>query len=109
MSTDREATWRKALLWSVIASMKMGIINDIHVGIVDATDIKCFADLHMYVDANEYGGFRINEFVDPLIELFGGRDEGIPQAYIDFMNEAQGVIDEWLRGKTKASKIITPC
>lgn len=91
--------WRATLLWSVIASMKLSIINDINARILPPSPVD-FSDLHNYVDANEYGGFCIEEFAEPLIQLFGGRDgdDGMPQAYIDFMNEAQGIIDAWIKG-----------
>ena len=101
--------WRATLLWSVIASMKLGIINDINAKILPP-NIVDFRDLHNYVDANEYGGFCIEEFAEPLIQLFGGRDEdeGMPQAYIDFMNEAQGVIDAWIRGANEVVRESGP-
>lgn len=99
---DELYPWRQVLLWSVIASMKLGIINDINAKILPP-NIVDFRDLHNYVDANEYGGFCIEEFVEPLIQLFGGRDEdeGMPQAMLDFMNEAQGVVDAWIKGANK--------
>ena len=95
---EEQYPWRSALLWSVIASMKLGIIKDINVGIIPPT-VKSFSELHNYVDANEYGGFCIDTFADELIELFGGRgeDERLPEGYIVFMNEAQSVIDAWLK------------
>ena len=101
--------WRQVLLWSVIASMKLGIINDINAKILPP-HIVDFRDLHNYVDANEYGGFCIEEFAEPLIQLFGGRDEdeGMPQAYIDFMNEAQGIIDAWIKGANKTVRESGP-
>ena len=66
-------------------------------GIIPPT-VKCFGDLDDHVDANEYGGFCVDEYADLLIELFGGRDEheGMPQALIDFIDEAQEAIDDWM-------------
>jgi len=89
--------WRKALMMQTIFAMKVSIANDIQIGLVPPT-VKCFSDLHDYMDANEYGGFCVDEYADLLIELFGGRDEheGIPQAYLDFINEAQETIDQWM-------------
>lgn len=103
---EEQYPWRAALLWSVIASMKLGIINDINVGIISPT-VKSFGELHNYVDANEYGGFCIDTFADELIELFGGRDEdeGLPDDYVAFMNEAQNIIDAWIKN---ASARIEP-
>lgn len=99
LTVDEMYPWRATLLWSVIASMKLGIINDVQASILPP-GIKSFSDLHNYVDANEYGGFCIEEFVEPLTQLFSGRDkdEGMPQAMLDFMNEAQGIIDAWIKG-----------
>jgi len=96
--------WRSVLMWSVVASMKLGIINDINVGILPPT-IKSFADLRKYVNADEYGGFCIDAFAEELIELLGGRDENErpPQAFNDFLNEAQLIIDTWL--KSASSKL----
>lgn len=106
---DEIYPWRATLLWSVIASMKLGIINDINAKILPP-NITSFSDLHYYVDANEYGGFCIEEFVEPLIQLFGGRDEdeGMPQAMLDFMNEAQGIIDAWIKGANKTVRESGP-
>ena len=99
--------WRSAMMWSVVASMKLGIINDINVGIIPPI-VKSFSDLHSYVDANEYGGFCIDTFAEQLIELFGGRDEheGLPDDYVAFMNEAQNIIDAWI--KNASIKTLPP-
>ena len=88
------------------AESLLGIINDINAGIIPPT-IKCFSDLHSYVDANEYGGFCIDTFAEQLIELFGGRDEdeGLPDDYVACMNEAQNIIDAWIKN---ASARIEP-
>ena len=106
---DEVYPWRSTLLWSVIASMKLGIINDVNAKILPP-NVTDFHDLHNYVDANEYGGFCIEEFAEPLIQLFGGRDgdDGMPQAYIDFMNEAQGIIDAWIKGANEVVKASVP-
>jgi len=95
---EEQYPWRAAMMWSVVASMKLGIINDINVSILPPA-IKSFSDLHNYVDANEYGGFCIDAFAEELIELFGGRDdnERPPQAFNDFLNEAQNIIDAWIK------------
>ena len=98
MQIDVHAQARKLLLWSTVNCMKLGIINDMNAGIVPPI-IKSFAELHDYTDANEYGGFCIDEFADGLIEFFGGRDadEGMPQGMLDFMNEAQSIVDAWIK------------
>jgi hypothetical protein len=108
-TVDEIYPWRATMLWSVIASMKLGIINDINAKILPP-NVTDFSDLHNYVDANGYGGFCIEEFAEPLIQLFGGRDEdeGMPQAMLDFMNEAQGIIDAWIKGANKVVKESGP-
>lgn len=101
---EEQYPWRSAMMWSVVASMKLGIINDINAGIIPPT-VKSFSELHNYVDANEYGGFCIDTFAEQLIELFGGRDEdeGLPDDYVAFMNEAQSIVDNWIK---KANETI---
>lgn len=61
--------------------------------------VKTFAELHDYVDANEYGGFCEDKFTGELIEYFGGLDEhtGIPQKMLHFVNAAQNIIDVWIQ------------
>lgn len=90
---------------AVVTRMAEEIRADIASGRVPAT-VSGFAELHDYVDANEYGGYCEDAFADALIEEFGGRDEdeGMPQAFLDFINAAQDVIDVWLqegRGELK--------
>jgi len=41
----KEKAWRQALLWSVVGSMKLGIMSDIQAGIIPPT-VKSFAELH---------------------------------------------------------------
>lgn len=80
-----------------LARMKREIIEDVVAGKVPAT-VKSFGDLHNNVDANEYGGFCEDELADSMIAEFGGRDEheGMPQGMLDFINDAQKRIDEWI-------------
>jgi len=61
--------------------------------------VSSFSELHDHIDANELGGFCEDAFVDPLIAYFGGRnktDEGMPDAFLQFMNECQEDVDKWL-------------
>lgn len=106
--SSQEKAWRQALLWSVVGSMKLGIMSDIQAGIIPPT-VKSFAELHSYVDANEYGGFCIEEFAEQLAKVFGGRsaDGCMPDACIAFMNEAQNAIDAWIKGESTPSAILT--
>ena len=99
--------WREALMIQTVFCMKIGIANDIQIGLVPPT-VKCFADLHNYVDANEYGGFCVDEYAGLLTELFGTDERGgMSQDNIDFINEAQGAIDTWMRG-ANAPEQVTP-
>lgn len=90
------------LLSGVIEDMKREILTDIEDGLVPET-VASFSELHDYRDANCYGGFCDDRCADALIEAFGGRDEneGMPQGMLDFINAAQGAIDEWLKGGRK--------
>ncbi len=81
-----------------IERMKQEILEDIETGRVP-TDCPSFSALHDYVDANEYGGFCEGALADALIEHFGGCDknEGMPGAMLEFLNNAQNAIDLWLK------------
>lgn len=60
--------------------------------------VRCFAELHDYVDANEYGGFCDEVLVEAWIAFYGGRDEdeGMPQPFMDLMNAVQEDVGKWL-------------
>lgn len=91
---------RNELLGLIIAKMKTEILVDCMQGRrIPAKKITCFADLHDYVDANEYGGFCDDIFAGFMIEAFGGRDEheGMPEEMIEFMSAAQNAIDDWIK------------
>lgn len=81
-----------------VARMKAEVLSDIRDKMVNE-DVKSFSELHDSVDANEYGGFCEDILSEAYCAFFGGRDEheGMPDAYIDFLNECQGEIDEWLK------------
>jgi hypothetical protein len=78
--------------------MKREVKDCIRIGQIPA-DVQSFVDLHDHIDANELGGFCEDDFADRLIAHFGGRDEheGMPDAMLDYINAAQGTIDEWLK------------
>lgn len=84
-------------LETTVLRMKAEIQADQAAGIVPQ-QVKCFSELHDYVDANCYGGFCDDALADALIAHFGGRDEheGMPQEMLDYMNAAQDQINEWL-------------
>ena len=88
----------KAILEETVERMKREVLTDVKLGKVPAT-VKAFSDLHDYVDANEYGGFCEEEFVDMLVQHFGGQNEGtgMPQGMLDFINSAQNSIDSWIK------------
>lgn len=90
-------TFTPPTLEETVARMKREILADISAGRVPAS-VKTFSALHDHVDANEYGGFCEDEFADNMIMHFGGRDEheGMPQAYLNYMNAAQDAIGTWL-------------
>jgi len=81
-----------------IERMKQEIIEDIKVGRVPE-DCPSFSALHDYVDANCYGGFCEDDFLQALVEHFGGRDEneGMPDDLMDYLNDAQNSIDRWIK------------
>lgn len=80
-----------------IDRMKHEILADMNDGKVPRT-VKSFAELHDYVDANEYGGFCDEAFSNGMINWFGGRgkDDGLPEGYSKYINDAQNAIDAWL-------------
>jgi hypothetical protein len=81
-----------------IERIKKEIIEDKKNGIVPA-DCPSFSALHNYVDANCYGGFCEDNDLQALVDHFGGRDadEGMPDALMDYLNEAQYSIDRWIK------------
>lgn len=86
--TDLDAT---------VERMKREIAQDVRAARVPS-DVASFGDLHNHVDANEYGGFCIDEVADAMIAQFGGRDEheGMPQKMMDYINAAHERIQEWI-------------
>lgn len=64
-------------------------------------DVKSFAELHDYIDANCLGGFCREDFNLPLIAALGGWDdpdnENPCQNYIDFVTGVQNGVDAWIR------------
>jgi hypothetical protein len=87
-----------AMLKEVIERMKREVIADVKSGQVPRTT-KTFSELHDYGDANEYGGFCDDAFIDMLTQHFGGLDKntGMPQGMLDFINAAQDAIDIWIK------------
>jgi hypothetical protein len=87
-------------LEQTVSRMKSEILDDINKGVIP-NKVNSFSELHDYVDANTYGGFCEDKVADALIEFFGGRtkDEGMPEKFHDYMNQAQTSIDEWLYSK----------
>ena len=76
--------------------MKAEILADVAKGIVPAS-VRSFADLHGFVDANAYGGLCEDETFDRLVESHRGQgEEGLPQSMIDLINQAQGIVNQWL-------------
>lgn len=95
-------------LAALALSMKRDILEMIRAGQVPL-DIKSFAQLHDYCDANCLGGLCQDMTFDALIAKFGGRDadEGMPQGMLDYINAAQDLINAWIQagGHTILAKL----
>jgi hypothetical protein len=80
-----------------VSRMKVEIMTEIQAGRIPDT-VESFSELHDYVDANEFGGFCDDAIADAMIAYFGGRDadEGMPDAMLDYINDCQNAINEWL-------------
>ena len=79
----------KPTFYQTIDRMKAEILADITRGAIPS-DMGSFSELHDDVDANEYGGF--------CEEGFAGQFGGInSDSFMTHSNDAQKVIDSWLR------------
>jgi hypothetical protein len=87
-------------LEETVERMKAEIREDMRAGRI-SNNPAGFADLHDFVDANEYGGFCEDELADRLITHFGGHSgqELVPQGMLDYINAAQEAIDKWLKDR----------
>jgi hypothetical protein len=81
-----------ALEARAIARGKREILEDIKSGRVPSA-VRTFAELHDYVDANEYGGLTDSP------NLFGGVSR---HAELSAMNRVQDALDAWLRTGRRA-------
>lgn len=72
---------------TTVAAMKTQILEDIAAGTVPST-VATYAELHDYVDANEYGS---DEAWDLLVDT--------PEwdNVVDHLGKAQNVVDAWLK------------
>jgi hypothetical protein len=84
-------------LEDTVERMKREIRADIAAARVPA-DVKRFGDLDDHVDANCYGGFCEDDFMDRLVVHFGGLDhgDGMPEALRSHIDAAQDAINQWL-------------
>lgn len=73
----------------IVERAKLEILSDVADGVVPAT-AKSFAELHDYVDANEYGGAFEFDFGGE-----GGEDK--VQADCDFWNAVHDACDKWIK------------
>ena len=73
-----------------IALAKRQILADIRDGLVPST-VSSFAELHDYVDANEYG-----ELCGTVYAERRGDSDGMPDDLIDFANTVQNAVHLWL-------------
>ena len=86
-----------------VARMKAEILAHIADGTVPST-VTTFSELHDYVDANEYGGFCIDE-INAAIEAEFSNEH---RSSVDYFNICQNEVDYWLyRGRTElATRMI---
>lgn len=77
--------------------IKEEILSDVFHGNLPI-DVKSFAELHDYVDANCYGGLCEDRVFDALVEQFGGRDDhdAIPEGMVGLINSAQNAVGDWI-------------
>jgi hypothetical protein len=90
-------------LTRIIANMELEILADMKSGRVPAT-VASFDELHNYVDANCYGSFADDDFINSAIAYFGGRDseEGWPHGLANLVSASQGSIHFWLKERAAA-------
>ena len=82
-----------------VARMKQEILAHIADGTVLST-ITTFSELHDHVDANEYGGFCIDE-VNAAIEAEYSNEHS---SSVDYFNTCQNEVDQWLyRGRVEVA------
>lgn len=65
MEAAAKAYWTPERIAAAIARGKREILADVRKGTVPH-DVATFADLHDYVDANEYGGLCDDDAVNPV-------------------------------------------
>lgn len=83
-------------LSEIIARMKREIRTDVRCGRIP-DNVKSFAELHDYVDANSYGGLCDDATFGQLSAQFGrGRDDDMPSGMSDFITAAQNSVNDWL-------------
>lgn len=84
-------------LVDTVARMKDEILADIDLGRLPP-NVASFAELHDFVDANEYGGFCDDALMATMLAHFGGADEhgAWPDDMMNFTNAAQFEVDRWL-------------
>lgn len=83
----------------VCCQIQAKILEDIDNGRIPAS-VNSFEVLREFVDANEYGDFYDDDFIETMINNhFNGRDEdgSMPQSYLTFMDSCQSRVDIWLK------------
>lgn len=73
---------------------KTEILADIEKGVVPDS-VEYFAELHNFVDANEYGGLCEDSFFDELTNSFD--DMSRDDRSVEVANRVQNELDQWIQ------------
>lgn len=88
-----------------IDRMKSEIVADVLSGLIPR-DVESFSDLHDYIDANCLADMCEDEVFGTYCAEFGAtEDDPMPQGFVDFLNSAQGAIDEWIKAGGIADRL----
>jgi hypothetical protein len=91
-SEEEVFSYLPSLLEAMVETMKREILEDIEAELVP-DHVASFSKLHDYVDANCYGGLCNDGAYGRMLD---DHFDGVHQDFIDFINQAQCEVDEWL-------------
>lgn len=87
------------LIEEAVKLAKEQIRQDIASGVVPS-GVRTFAELHDYVDANEYGGL-----CDMAMDVQNRDEDDDPSdQFVMFCNRVQNALNEWLEGRTSETE-----